>query len=96
MRTYHVYILSSHSRCIYIGITNDLVRRLVQHKRGLLAGYTKQYHVTHLVYFESCGDVITAITREKQLKRWPRWRKERLIAQANPPWADLSADWGVE
>ena len=96
MRGYYVYILSSHSRCIYIGVTNDLTRRVVQHKRGLLPGFTKQYHVTRLVHFEAYRDVITAITREKQLKRWPRQRKDQLIARANPSWNDLSTDWRLE
>lgn len=71
-RAYHVYVLSSLSRCIYVGITNDLVRRLAEHKRGAVPGFTKKYSVTRLVHFEKYESVTTAITREKQLKRWPR------------------------
>ena len=93
---YHVYILSSLSRCIYIGVTNDLLRRLAQHRRGAIPGFTKQYRVTRLVYFEEYREVTTAITREKQLKRWPRARKNRLIERDNPDWNDLAAGWGLE
>jgi putative endonuclease len=93
MRSYYVYILSSHSRCIYIGVTNDLTRRVAQHRQGRLPGFTRKYRVTRLVYFEELRDVIAAITREKQLKRWPRWRKERLIEQGNAGWHDLAAGW---
>ena len=96
MRAYHVYILASHSRCIYIGVTNDLLRRVFQHKRGLLPGFTKQYHVTRLVHFEEYRDVMTAITREKQLERWPRARKDQLIERDNATWADLAAGWRLE
>ena len=71
-RPYHVYILSSRSRCIYVGITNDLFRRLTEHRRGAIPGFTKKYGVTRLVHFEEYESVTTAITREKQLKRWPR------------------------
>jgi putative endonuclease len=93
MRSYYVYILSSHSRCIYIGVTNDLTRRVAQHRQGRLPGFTREYRVTRLVYFEELRDVIAAITREKQLKRWPRWRKERLIEDGNAGWDDLAAGW---
>ena len=96
MRDYHVYILSSHSRCIYVGVTNDLMRRLAQHKRGAMRGFTSRYHVTRLVYYERYADIITAISREKQLKRWPRLRKERLIERDNPAWHDLAAGWALE
>jgi putative endonuclease len=96
VRTYYVYILSSHSRCIYIGVTNDLVRRVIEHRTGKLAGFTKKYHVTQLVYFEQYRDVISAITREKQLKRWPRARKDRLIEKGNPMWLDLGGAWRLD
>ena len=93
MREYSVYILASRSRVLYVGVTNDLRRRVWQHKRGFLPGFTSEYRVTQLVYFERTGNVRSAITREKQLKRCPRWRKERLIAEHNAGWLDLSADW---
>ena len=96
MRAYHVYILSSHSRCLYIGVTNDLARRVAQHKRGTVPGFTKKYRVTRLVHFEEYRDVVTAIAREKQLKRWPRLRKETLIEQGNQAWTDLAASWSPE
>ncbi len=96
MRAYHVYILSSISRCIYIGVTNDLMRRVAQHRRGAIPGFTKQYRVTRLVHFEVYESVTTAITREKQLKRWPRARKNRLIERSNPGWYDLSASWRLD
>jgi putative endonuclease len=93
MHSYYVYILASHSRCIYVGVTNDLLRRLIQHRQGLLPGFTRDYRVTRLVHFEQFADVRVAITREKQLKRWPRWRKDWLIEQGNAGWDDLSAGW---
>ena len=93
MHEFTVYILASHSRVLYIGVTNDLRRRMHQHKQGLLPGFTRQYHTTSLVYFEQTRDIRTAITREKQLKRWPRWRKDRLIEQQNAAWTDLSDGW---
>jgi putative endonuclease len=96
VRAYHVYILSSLSRCIYIGVTSDLRRRLAQHKRGAIPGFTKQYRVTRLVHFEEYESVTTAITREKQLKRWPRARKNRLIERDNPSWDDLAASWRLD
>ena len=96
MRAYHVYILSSLSRCIYIGVTNDLLRRLAEHKRGAIPGFTKKYRVTRLVHFEEYESVTTAITREKQLKRWPRARKNRLIERTNAGWNDLAASWRLD
>jgi putative endonuclease len=93
MRDYTVYILASHSHVIYIGVTNDIRRRVWQHQRGVVPGFTRQYHVTRLVYLERTADVSAAIAREKQLKRWPRWRKNRLIEHHNAGWADLSAGW---
>src|SRR5439155_7230456 len=75
MRTYYVYIMASRSRVLYTGVTNDLGRRVHQHKRSLSAGFTSRYHITRLVYFEEFGDVRDAIAREKQLKGWVRSRK---------------------
>ena len=93
MRPLHVYILASHSRVLYVGVTNDLRRRMIEHRLGVNPGFTKQYRTTSLVYFETCEDTRAAIAREKQFKRWPRWRKVRLIEADNPGWRDLSADW---
>jgi putative endonuclease len=93
MRQYHVYILASHSRVLYVGITNDLQRRMAEHRSGAIPGFTRRYHVKALVYYDATADVMSAIVREKQLKRWPRRRKVRLIEAGNPEWRDLSADW---
>ena len=79
MREYFVYVMASRSRRLYTGVTNDLLRRVWQHKTGAVDGFTRRYRVTQLVYFEQTSDVHSAIAREKQLKRWPRIRKARLI-----------------
>ena len=94
--TYYVYVLASASRRIYIGVTSDLRRRVWQHKHGLFPGFTKRYGITALVYVEKFADVRVAIAREKQLKRWPRWRKDRLINASNPGWSDLGAELDPE
>jgi putative endonuclease len=88
---FHVYILASRSRRLYVGVTSDLLRRLWQHQQGLLPGFTQRYGITTLVHVESFADVGAALSREKQLKRWPRHRKERLIEQSNPTWLDLAS-----
>ena len=88
---YYVYILSNnHRNVIYTGITNDLVRRVYEHKNRLDKGsFTSRYHVENLVYFEATTDVESAIAREKQIKGWNRKRKEKLIEAKNPNWMDL-------
>ena len=91
---YRVYIIASKSRVIYIGMTNNLERRVYEHKRDLIEGFSKQYRCHRLVYFESYDRVQNAIAREKQLKRWSRAKKIFLIELANPTWEDLSAEWG--
>ena len=93
MSEYSIYVLASHSGTLYVGVTNDLLRRMWEHKNGVRKGFSAKYRVTKLVYFEQTADVRTAIAREKQLKRWPRWRKTRLIERENPDWNDLSAFW---
>jgi putative endonuclease len=93
MHEYHVYILASFSRRLYVGMTNDLRRRVWEHKSGIIPGFTRDYRITRLVYLERTADVLAAIAREKQLKRWPRWRKDRLIEEQNAGWLDLSIDW---
>ena len=93
VRTYYVYIMASRSRVLYTGVTNDLVRRVNEHKRGLTPGFTSRYRVSRLVYFEEFGDVRDAIACEKQLKGWVRGRKTRLIEQKNPTWEDLADTW---
>ncbi len=94
-RRYHVYILASASRVLYIGITNDLIRRVECHRQGLIRGFTRKYRVRRLVYAEQCGDARAAIAREKQLKGWRRSKKIALIERANPTWEDLAAEGEV-
>ena len=93
MRTYYVYIMASRSRVLYTGVTNDLARRVDEHKRSLTPGFTSRYHVTRLVHFEEFGDVRDAIALEKQLKGCVRARKVRLIEQQNHTWEDLAGTW---
>src|SRR5262245_31649261 len=89
MKTYYVYIMASGRRTLYVGVTNDLERRVEEHRQKLNEGFTKRYNVTHLVYFESFTDVRAAIAREKQIKRWSRSKKLALIRSRNPGWKDL-------
>src|SRR6266480_655613 len=93
IRTYCVYILASRSRVLYTGVTNDLARRVKEHREGLIPGFAQQYRVTRLVYFEQFGDIRAAIAREKQIKGWVRARKIELIEARNPTWADLAEHW---
>ena len=91
--TYFVYMVASISRVLYLGMTNNLRRRVWEHKNDLFAGFSSQYRCHRLIWFESCDDVNKAIDREKQLKRWNRTKKEWLIVQRNPTWEDLAAEW---
>ena len=88
MRQYWVYIMASRSRTIYTGVTNNLERRVAQHRQGL-HGFTAKYRITRLVYHESTSDVLAAIAREKQIKGWGRKKREALIQTMNPAWDDL-------
>jgi putative endonuclease len=90
---YHVYILASATGVLYVGVTNDLERRVAQHKESRLPGFTKRYGVSRLVYFEPFGDVRNAISREKEIKGWRREKKLALIRSANPTFRDLSRDF---
>ncbi len=94
MKTYFIYILASkRNGTLYIGVTNDLKRRLHEHKQGLVAGFTKEYSVNRLVWYDQTNAVEEAIVREKQLKKWNRQWKIRLIEELNPSWKDLAAEW---
>lgn len=93
MRHFYVYIMASPSRTLYTGMTNDLRRRVFEHKGKLVAGFTARYNVVELVYFEETPDVRAAIAREKQIKGWTRAKKVALIEAVNPQWHDLSAKW---
>jgi putative endonuclease len=88
--SYFVYILASKiGGTLYVGVTNDLVRRIYEHRNGLADGFTKKYSVHRLIYFEQHSDIEAAITREKRLKKWNRAWKIRLIEETNPNWSDL-------
>ena len=88
---YYVYIMTNKTnRVLYIGVTNDIERRVYEHKNKLLEGFTAKYNVNKLVYFECTNDVNSAIEREKVLKKWARIKKIRLIEMQNPAWVDLS------
>jgi putative endonuclease len=90
MRHYYVYILASRpGGVLYVGVTNDLLRRVYDHKKGLVKGFTTRYHVHRLVYFEVYSSIHDALQREKNMKHWPRAWKTRLIFQSNPSWRDL-------
>jgi putative endonuclease len=90
MKTYYVYLLASQRNgTLYIGVTSDLVRRIYEHREGVVEGFTKRYGVKHLVYFEEFSDVYLGIQREKTLKKWPRAWKLDLIEKSNPQWRDL-------
>jgi putative endonuclease len=91
-----VYILASQRNgTLYIGVTSDLVKRVWEHKNDLADGFTKEYQVHTLVYYELHGEMLAAITREKQLKKWNRAWKLKLIEQGNPQWRDLWSDIAV-
>ncbi|MBI5749121.1 MAG: GIY-YIG nuclease family protein [Nitrospinae bacterium] len=93
-RYYYVYILTNKSnRTLYIGVTNDLARRMFEHKNKLTEGFSKKYNLNKLVYYEWTNDVESAIKKEKQLKNWHRDWKINLITQSNPEWKDLSMDF---
>ncbi|MES2304948.1 MAG: GIY-YIG nuclease family protein [Gemmatimonadota bacterium] len=93
-RAYYVYILSNQARCYYVGITNNMYRRWLQHRTGEGSAFCRAHHLTRLVYVETCGTANDAIAREKQLKKWHRHRKLRLIESMNPGGQDLAVLWG--
>jgi putative endonuclease len=91
-KRYFVYIMSSASRTLYTGVTNDLERRVNEHKTGAVPGFTKRYRINRLVYFQETDDIAAAIAAEKQIKGQSRARKIALIEAENPSWRDLSAE----
>ena len=94
MSDYYVYILTNwDSKVMYIGVTNNLERRLHEHKTKPVKGLTTKYNTGRLVYFEQTNDVTSAIAREKQIKSWRREKKNALVTAANPAWKDLSEEW---
>jgi putative endonuclease len=93
VKNYYVYIMSSKSGTLYIGITSNIRKRVYEHKCHLVPGFTDKYDVDRLLYFEVIGDSISAIKREKQIKKWRRQKKVALIDSVNPDWKDLSEGW---
>ncbi len=93
MKHYYIYIMTSPSGTLYTGMTNDLKRRVYQHKHKLIEGFTAKYNVTRLAYYEETQDIQTAIAREKEIKSWRRSKKLELIKSLNPKWQDLSDVW---
>ena len=87
---YFVYIMTNTSRTLYTGVTNDLVRRVYEHKNKIIPGFPSRYNISQLVYFEETSDVQTALAREKEIKGWRREKKNALVETKNPEWADLS------
>jgi putative endonuclease len=93
MKYYYVYIMTNKSRTLYTGVTNNLERRVWEHKNKVIPGFTSKYKITQLVYYEEGSDINVAIAREKQIKGWLRAKKIALIESMNPEWKDLSEDW---
>ena len=93
MKSYYVYILASDSKTLYVGVTNNLEKRILEHKNKLLKWFTEKYWVDKLVFYEVTDDINSAISREKQLKNWHREWKVNLIEKENPDWEDLSDKW---
>jgi putative endonuclease len=91
--TYYFYIIANATRCLYSGMTNNLHARVWKHKNKTFEGYTNHFRVCRLVYWESFDDVLKAIDREKQINRWRREKKIKLIESVNPNWHDLSDGW---
>ena len=90
MKNYYVYILASQKgKVLYVGVTNNLERRVYEHKKGFVECFTQKYHVNKLVYFEQTTDVNVAIEREKQIKSWSRARKVKLVDTINPEWKEI-------
>lgn len=92
MKQYYLYIMASRTKVLYTGVTNDLQRRVHEHKGKQVSGFTSRYRVTQLVYYEEYGEIKDAIRREKQIKAWRREKKVALIENLNPEWKDLGAE----
>ena len=92
-RSYYVYILTNwNNEVMYVGITNNLERRVYEHRQKLVKGFTEKYNVSKLVYFEETNDVESALAREKEIKKWRREKKNKLVQRINPEWRDLSEE----
>ena len=89
---YYVYLITNwNNRVMYVGVTNNLERRIYEHKNKMVRGFTEKYNVNKLVYFEETQDVTAAITREKEIKKWRREKKDKLVNRMNPNWKDLNS-----
>ncbi len=93
MNNYYVYIMANFSKTLYTGVTNNLEKRVYEHKNKLVEGFTKKYNITKLVFFEETNDANAAIAREKEIKGWLRKKKIALIELTNPTWKDLSEEF---
>ena len=93
MKTYYVYIMGSKTGTLYVRMTNEIERRVYEHKNHLIPGFTNKYNIERLLYYEAIGDPAAAISREKQIKKWRREKKVALIDSVNNTWEDLSEDW---
>jgi len=95
MKKYYVYIMTNHSGTLYTGTTDNLEKRIYEHRHNLVPGFASKYNITKLVYYEQENDVEAALAREKQIKGWQRSKKVALIESKNPEWKDLSLVWGT-
>ena len=93
MKNYYIHIMTSQYGILYIGMTNDIKKRVYQHKNHLTPGFTEKYNIDKLLYVETMSDAVSAINREKQLKKWRREKKVALVDSQNPDWKDLSEGW---
>ena len=92
--TYYMYLLTNwNNKVMYLGVTNNLERRLYEHKNKLVKGFTEKYNVNKLVYFGETQDVTAAIAREKEIKKWRREKKNQLVNRMSPNWKNLSSRW---
>ena len=96
LHQYYVYIMTNKSGTLYTGLTNNLERRMNEHKNKLLKGFSEKYNITRLVFYEVFNDIRSALSREKQIKGWVRSKKIETIESLNPGWKDLSAEWVTE
>ena len=96
MKSYYVYVMTNSTRTLYTGVTNNLERRVYEHKHKIIPGFTSKYNINRLIYYEETNSIHVAIAREKEIKSWLRRRKVELIESKNPQWRDLSAEWELD
>ena len=93
MKTFHVYIMASKTGTLYVGLTSNIKKRVWEHKNHVVPGFSDRYKTDRLLYYETIGDSLSAIGREKQIKNWRREKKIKLVESVNPQWVDLAYDW---